>query len=244
MRIGILLHKALRRVLEFLDGLIGKLRQLLLQRIALVRGRLLQIGLYLFLLIDEGVARVEVRFESFELSLGLLSFFYLFLGSAPLFGDDVLEVEIDLGFLTALHSALDLVGRLFVIRRRKYNKDGVNARAQVRQIIFACAIRLGFLFSALVAYAANDNLRPGIPIHVQDRAGNRPSLGRSARCQHACQRDHQDGGKRPRLKNTLHAAFSFFTGGALPGVSGPGAPHYLSQAGRFQAQRPAVTVLR
>src|SRR5207302_4555093 len=40
----------------------------------------------------------------------------------------------------------------------------------------------------------------------------------------------------------LHSPFS--RGGALPGVSGLGAPHYLSQAGRFQAQRPAVTVLR
>jgi len=121
-------------LLEFLDGLIRNVRQLLLERIALVRGRLLQIGFYLFLLVDEGIARSEVRFQTLELGLGFFSFFYLFLGSAPLLGDDILEVEIDLRFLAGLHSALDLVGRLFVIRRREYNKDGVNASAQIGKL--------------------------------------------------------------------------------------------------------------
>src|SRR6266576_3059262 len=47
---------------------------------------------------------------------------------------------------------------------------------------------------------------------AEDCAANRASLGRSTRRQHVCKRAHQDGGKRPRLKKTLHAAFSFSRG--------------------------------
>src|SRR6266568_3165002 len=45
-----------------------------------------------------------------------------------------------------------------------------------------------------------------------------------------------------RKRFMLHSPF--FDEGAPPGVSGPCAPHYLSHAGRFQAQRPAETVRR
>src|SRR5229473_5210692 len=44
-----------------------------------------------------------------------------------------------------------------------------------------------------------------------------------------------------RKRFMLHSPFSR---GAPPGVSGLCAPHYLSQARRFQAQRPADTVRR
>src|SRR6267142_1839213 len=68
MRVGIFLHEALRSLLEFFDCLIRKFIQLLLERVALVRGRLLQINLRLLLLIDERVACRKVRFAPWSLT--------------------------------------------------------------------------------------------------------------------------------------------------------------------------------
>ena len=124
--IGIFFHQALGGLLEFLDRLIGKICQFLLEPIALIRGRLQQLNLRLFLLIDESVARREVRFESFHFAFRLFRLLHLFLRLGSLFGDDVFEVEIYFRVFTALYSALGLVGCLFVIGRREYHKHGVN----------------------------------------------------------------------------------------------------------------------
>src|SRR6266851_922760 len=168
MSVGILLHEVLRSLLEFLDRLIRKVIQLLFERIALVRRRFLQVIFRLLLLFDESVARVEVRFEPLHFALRLFRLLHLLLGLGPLFGDDVLEVEIYFRVFTALYSALGLVRWLLVIRRREYNKYAVNARAQVKQAKFASAIRLGLLLCALVAYSSNANVGPGLPIHIHD----------------------------------------------------------------------------
>jgi len=98
----------------------------LFERIALIRRCLLQLNLRLFLLIDESVARREVRFESFHFAFCLFRLLHLFLRLGSLFGDDVFEVEIYFRVFTALYSALGLVGCLFVIGRREYHKHGVN----------------------------------------------------------------------------------------------------------------------
>src|SRR6266481_1609095 len=230
MRVGVLLAQALRGFLEFLDCLIPQVCQLLLGRLALVRRRFLQIDLCLFLLVNERVARSEVRLQPFEFALSLLGLFHLLLSRGALLGNDLLEIDIDFRVLAALHSALDLVRRLFVIRWRENNEYGVNAGAQVGHAEFAGAIRLGLLLCALVAYRANANLGPGLPTHIQDCAANRAGLGRSTRCKHACQRGHQDGGKRPRLKKSLHAPFSFFTGSPARSVQAMCAPLSLSSA--------------
>src|SRR5882762_3539991 len=220
MCIGIFLPEVLRGFLEFLDRLIPKVCQLLLERIALIRRCLLQINLRLLFLIDESIASIEVRFQPLHFALRLFRLLHLFLSRGALLGDDVLEVDVDLRVFTALYSALGLVRRLLVIRRREYNKYAVNARAQVRQAKFASAIRLGLLLCALIAYRSNDNVGPGLPIHIQDCAANRSCLGRSLWCKYARQRGHQDSDKRPRLMKTLHASFSFFTGETRPEYPG------------------------
>src|SRR6266850_585039 len=228
MCIGIFLPEVLRGFLEFLDRLIPKVCQLLLECIALIRRCLLQINLRLLFLIYESIAGIEVRFQPLHFVLRLFRLLHLFLSRGALLGDDILEVDVDFRVFTALYSALGLVWRLFVIRRREYNKYAVNARAQVRQAKFAYAIRLGLLLCALIAYSSNVNLRPGLPIHIQDCAANRSGLGRSLWCKYPCQRGHQDGDKRPRLMKTLHASFSFFTGRPARGIRAVCAPLSLS----------------
>src|SRR5207245_10017114 len=92
--------------------------QLLLGRLALVRRRFLQIDLCLFLLVNERVARSEVRLQPFEFALSLLGLFHLLLSRGALLGNDLLEIDIDFRVLAPLPSALDLVRRLFVIDRK------------------------------------------------------------------------------------------------------------------------------
>src|SRR5260370_16648195 len=99
MCVGIFLHEALRGFLEFLDRLICKVRQLLLGCIALVRGRLLQINLRLLLLIDESVARREVRLEPLHFAFGLFRLFAAFLIWAALLAAFALKFEFHLSSL-------------------------------------------------------------------------------------------------------------------------------------------------
>src|SRR6266478_5452343 len=212
MCVGIFFSQVLRRFLELLDGLIRKVSQLLLERFALVRGCLPQIILYLFLLINKRVAGIEVRFKPLHFAFRFFRFFYLFLSCGSLLGDDVLEVKVDLRVFTAGYPAFDFVWRLLIIRRGEYDEYGVNARAHVRQAEFASAIRLALLLRALVAYRSNSDFGPGVPIHIHDCAADRSCLGRSTRCECACQCGNQDCGQHPRLMKTLHAPFSFFTG--------------------------------
>src|SRR6266481_3359458 len=250
MCVGIFFSQVLRRFLEFLDGLIRKVPQFLLERVTLVRGCLPQIILYLFLLINKRVACIEVRFKPLHFAFRFLRFFHLFLSCGSLLGDDVLEVKVDLRVFAAGYPAFDFVWRLLIIRRGEHYEYAVNARAHVRQAEFASAIRLAFLLRALVAYRSNSDFGPWLPIHIHNCAANRSCLGRGTRCECACQCGNQDGGQHPRLLKTLHAPFSFFTGEPCPEYPGFMRPIIsLTRADskpsrEKQGQWPAETLLR
>src|ERR1700694_1335327 len=124
--------------------------------------------------------------EPLHFALRLFRLLHLFLCRSALLANNVLEVEIDFRVFTTLNSALGLIGSLFVIRWREYDKKGVDARTQIRQAKFASAICLDLLLCALVTDRSNGNFRPGLPIHIQDVAADRAPLVRRPWCKYAC----------------------------------------------------------
>src|SRR5216683_4750453 len=183
MSVGILLHEALRSLLEFLDRLIRKVCQLLLERIALVRGRLQKLNLCLFLLFDESTARREVRFESLYFAFRFFRLLRSFLIFGALLGGNVLEIQVYFGFRAAHYLALR---RIRLIRRRQLDVDRVNAGPQIAKCVIPVLVRLRVSFGALLTNNLNTDIEPRFAANIQDLPADRAvALSCGARCKYA-----------------------------------------------------------
>src|SRR2546426_528566 len=194
-----------------LGCLIGKILQVLLRRFALVRCGLLQIGLGCLFLLQEGRSRVEVRLHPCEFLLLFLLFLFglgEFLAALPRFFNDILEIDVECRFLPALHSGLALV-RLGLIRED--NVDGKDAGLQVAKCVLPVTVRFRFLLGSLIAHGLHAQADPGFALNVKNLPADRSVLRCGARRKETCQRSHHYYGVRPRLLQSLHAPFSFFS---------------------------------
>ena len=186
-------------------------------------------------------------FEPFHLAFGLFRFLHCFWIRGALLGGNFLKVEVHGNFLARGNPHYSFVG---FVGSRQLDENGISPRLQMGNNVVPILVRLYIRLDALIADSLDAHIRPRLAVDIQDLPlDGAVSLRRRAGCKRTGKHAHQDCGEPPRLINSLHAPFSFFTGRPAR-VPGPRAPHYLSSApdskpacGR-QAQLKAETVRR
>ena len=165
-----------------------------LKRIPLIRWSLGQVRLRLSRLRQRRNTRIEMLLHALKLRLLFFLLFLRFYGGRTLLRHNVFEVGV---YLRRLCAARHVNLREFVrlVGRGKFNRDRVDARAQIAEGVVSILVRLGCKFRALVAHRIDHHLRPWLPSDVHNVAAQRAvELCRSARCHRAQQRrnNHRD----------------------------------------------------
>src|ERR1700722_19238692 len=125
---------------KFGDGFAGKVGYLCLHRVALIGGSLRHVILRGLRLCQRGDAGVEVRLHASEFLLVFFLLLHLLCRSGALFGQDVLEVGVDVRRFAA--SNLDLSELVGLVGSRQLNRECVDASAHlVKRIV---SVLVGF----------------------------------------------------------------------------------------------------